>query len=182
MDFRHLLGSFGATVGGTGENLYFETVPNETGTANLGITVHGSVNDTNLLQGSSGPIYLDHAASVYPVGEDYSYNDAYYGAVGNDTLSGGPFDDNYFPEGGNDTIYLAHASGGSASTIWFGFYDVGYSGQFEDGSGPGAIFEQAITDKEQQWTHRVPSVASSSWMATHLSSPSTASPGEPKET
>ena len=139
-------GSFGATVGGTGENLYFETVPNETGTANLGITVHGSVNDTNLLQGSSGPIYLDHAASVYPVGEDYSYNDAYYGAVGNDTLSGGPFDDNYFPEGGNDTIYLAHASGGSASTIWFGFYDVGYSGQFEDGSGPGAIFEQAITD------------------------------------
>jgi len=68
--------------------------------------------------------------------------------LGNDTLTGGVggngvtfFElggilgvyagnsgDNYFPEGGNDTVNLAHASGGAFSTVWFAMYDVCNSG------------------------------------------------------
>ena len=130
-------GALGAEIGGSGENLFFETYGNENGQTPLGITVYGSTEGANLLQGSSGPISLDLADYVNPY-----CNDAYYGAVGNDNLTGGSGCDNYFPEGGNDVVNL----GGQASTIWFGFYDVGYSGCFETGTGPGAILAQAVTD------------------------------------
>ena len=142
-------GALGAVIGGSDENFFFETYGNENGQTPLGITVNGSEYGTNLLQGTSGPIAYDYAAYANP-----EYNDAYFGAVGNNTLTGGPFDDNYFPEGGNTTINLADAwaltstgvDGASASTVWFGFYDVGYSGCFETGTCPGAILAQAITD------------------------------------
>ena len=82
-------GAFGAAIGGSGysgENLFFETFGNENGTSNLGITVVGASSSTNLLQGSSGPIHLDIAASGLAA---LLGNDAYYGAVGNNTITGG---------------------------------------------------------------------------------------------
>jgi hypothetical protein len=116
-----------------------------------GINVVGSIHGENLLQGSSGPVALDIAATS---GVASTFNDAYFGAVSpvdplnpfHDVLTGGIFDDNYFPEGGADTVNLAHGTGGSPNTVWFGFYDVGYSGTQEFGTAPGHIFEQAITD------------------------------------
>jgi hypothetical protein len=117
-----------------------------------GITVTGSDGlnplqgaSGNLLQGSSGPVALDIAAtSTFAT----TFNDAYFGAVGDDSLTGGlglsPFGnlDSFFPEGGKDTVNL----NSSSSVVWFGFYDVGYFGSPIFGIVPGRIFEQAITD------------------------------------
>jgi hypothetical protein len=137
-------GALGATIGGSDENLFFETFGNENGVSNLGITVNGASSSTNLLQGSSGPIHLDYAANSIAAALG---NDAYYGAVGNDIITGGTGGDNIFGEGGNDTIYLnGHAKGGDGATVWMGVYDVGYSGPQETGTDPGGLLEQAITD------------------------------------
>jgi hypothetical protein len=111
-----------------------------------GINVVGSSSGQNLLQGSSGPVALDIAAtSTFAT----TFNDAYFGAVGNDSLTGGlglsPSSgegDSFFPEGGNDTVN----PNGSPSIVWFGFYDVGYFGVQGMGTRIFRIFEQAITD------------------------------------
>jgi hypothetical protein len=121
-------GFFGQQTG-SGENLLLDH----------GIDVEGSLHGQNLLQGSSGVVAHDIA---FGLGVSSTFNDAYFGAVADDSLTGGPSLDEYFPEGGTDTINL----NSSNSLVWFGFYDVGYSGAQETGTVRGPIFEQAITD------------------------------------
>ena len=111
-----------------------------------GITVNGSQNGQNLIQGSSGTL------SVVNDGFHFGYYSpdgyVYSGVVGNDTLTGGAFGDNYFPEGGNDTINLAHstAKGAANSTIWFAEYDVSSIVGADGTVLPHIIYEQAITE------------------------------------
>ena len=119
-----------------------------------GITVIGSSTGQNLLQGGSGQVVFDangHALgdNVLTLANPSSSN------IGNDTLTGGadtrtdfvpnPINlnsnggDNFFGEGGNDTInlgvnYDSHGniltgiSQQTDSTVWIGEYDVGNSG------------------------------------------------------
>ncbi len=59
--------------------------------------------------------------------------------------------DNFFPEGGNDTVNLAHDTGHSVpdSTVWFAMYDVSNSGDslgILHNSGVGSVYGQAVTD------------------------------------
>ena len=91
----------------------------------------------NLLQGTSGPITADlngHLAA----------DDVWSGAVGNNELVGGVLfssvtaTNNYFPEGGFDSIFLESSS---QEDIWFAQYDVGHSG-----TDVGVTHTQAITD------------------------------------
>ena len=100
-------GALGAEIGGSGENLFFETYGNENGQTPLGITVYGSTDGANLLQGSSGPISLDLADYVNPtVTTPTMVRSA-------TTISPAVrVDDNYFPEGGNDVVNLANAQAG----------------------------------------------------------------------
>jgi len=160
-----------------------------------GIVVNGSLTGQNLIQGTSGQVFIDQNGNhgvVFPdgtgfqpggsgevtipvtfggVGNTYeAFQDSPgHWELGNDTLTGGvggkgvlfteigglwgvthPTNvyqgnsgDNYFPEGGNDTVNLAHASGGAFSTVWFAMYDVCNSGgpdfatRFTDSGVPG---------------------------------------------
>jgi hypothetical protein len=182
-----------------------------------GITVTGSATGQNLLQGTSGTVFVDpasngdHGAIFAPPdssdgsgpfqgvgtfdGSTTGHGDAVtFGGVGNtleatvqsggpdggwgsDTLTGGigggggadptgvpnveeggllgtytgNTGDNYFPEGGNDVVNLAHATSGyvADSTVWFGMYDVSNSGDYYGilgDSGVGVVYGQAVTD------------------------------------
>ena len=147
-------------------------VPQYVGTNGLGaatgIIVEGSLTGQNLIQGSSGVVVFDtngHFApanaltgpgatgtngvleGIYPF-QDYS--------VGNDTLTGGVGSgaanafgntgDNFFPEGGNDTVNLSHAATNTAyDTVWVGQFDVS-STVTATSVLPHYIYGQAVTD------------------------------------
>lgn len=143
-----------------------------------GITVIGSSTGQNLLQGGSGQVVFDTNGHLVTDGVLTLANPS-SAQIGNDTLTGGADSlsgyvlnvvgnggDNFFGEGGNDTInlgvrYDSHGNiltGVSAqtdSTVWIGEYDVGNSGGAQFGVfgsaggadwGVGQTYGQAITD------------------------------------
>jgi hypothetical protein len=141
-----------------------------------GITVTGSTVGQNLLQGTSGEVTYDLNGHNAPSGNDtgtLEINSPNPG-VGNDTLTGGTasvgldylnvfsnYGDNFFPEGGTDTVNINHgastAVGGidgsgvttAGSTVWFGFYDVSNAADFGSLAwGVGQTYQQAITDAQ----------------------------------
>jgi hypothetical protein len=135
-----------------------------------GITVIGSSTGQNLLQGGSGQVVFD-TTTGHALGDNV-LTLAYPSAsnIGNDTLTGGADTrtdyvtnvignggDNFFGEGGNDTINIKSAgtSVGTDSTVWIGEYNVGNSGGDNFGVygsaggqdwGVGRTYGQAITD------------------------------------
>jgi hypothetical protein len=117
-----------------------------------GIVVNGSLTGQNLLQGTSSQVFNDYWGHDGNTFESFS--------VGNDTLTGGAgkygvandngnTGDNFFTEGGNDTVNINSQSAvlHNANTIWIGSYDVSNSGDWSQyNSGVGHTYEQAITD------------------------------------
>ena len=149
-------------------------VPQYVGTDGLGaahgITVNGSLLGQNLLQGSSGIVTFDTNGHIAPANSVstsgngsgvlegmYPFQDY---LIGNDTLTGGVGSgvnnayygettntgDNYFPEGGLDTVNEAHAATNTAyDTVWVGMFDVS-SVITSAGVAPHYVFGQAVTD------------------------------------
>ena len=158
-------------------------------TGAAGINVNGSSTGQNLLQGSSGVTVLDNSAANGHGA--YVLELAPNQVVGNDTLTGGadsrtdyvanaPYrngngGDNFFPEGGVDTVNIglnldshgnniAGTTVQTDSTVWVGVYDVGNSGAANFGAfgsaggadwgvaplagapGTQGLYGQAITD------------------------------------
>jgi hypothetical protein len=154
-----------------------------------GINVNGSSTGQNLLQGSSGVTVLDNSPAQGH--GNYVLELAPNQVVGNDTLTGGADSrtdyvanasyrngnggDNFFPEGGVDTVNIglnldshgnniAGTSVQTDSTVWVGVYDVGNSGAANFGAfgsaggadwgvaplagapGTQGLYGQAITD------------------------------------
>jgi hypothetical protein len=132
-------------------------------TGDTGITVYGSLTGQNELQGTSGFITLDsngHNSGVYE-----AVSQTLGVGWGNDTLTGGAdtlptavsnfignLGDNFFPEGGTDTVNIGEPSiVQNASTVWVGFYRfLGPAGSIENNGGAswalGGVANQAITD------------------------------------
>ncbi len=164
----------GITVNGslTGQNLLQGTsgqiqLDDGTGTLAAGLGVAGAVTNANLLNDVNYHTASTDVTHVYeevtvPSGNQSVGNDVLTGGVGGNGVAnvvGGLTGDNYFPEGGNDMVNLAHTvSAGAAvapwSTVWVGFYDVCNSGgpNFANNNpnapdwGVGTLLGQAITD------------------------------------
>ncbi len=116
---------------------------------------------TNFHNSSTSVAHVYEEAAV-PPGNQSVGNDTLTGGVGGNGVTNvvGLSGDNYFPEGGNDVVNLAHnVSAGAAvapfSTVWVGFYDVCNSGGPNFGGttnvlaadwGVGTLLGQAITD------------------------------------
>ena len=144
-------------------------------TPGSGITVHGSLTGQNLLQGSSGTVSFDVSGYVSDTGHVpagtylsgspsnlFNYNPGvlettdYAGvwAVGSDNLYGGTSNDNFFPEGGHDNVYITHPTTGySTDTVWVAMYDVSSTasstidqGPNHTGPNPHYTYGQAVTD------------------------------------
>jgi hypothetical protein len=135
-----------------------------------GITVIGSSTGQNLLQGGSGEVVFDTTNGHGPNDNVLTLANPSSSNIGNDTLTGGADTlsgyvtnvvgnggDNFFGEGGNDTINVKSAgtSVGTDSTVWIGEYDVGNNGGNNFGVygsagganwGVGQTYGQAITD------------------------------------
>jgi hypothetical protein len=142
------------------------------GLAATGITVQGSLTGQNLIQGSSYVVDFDTNGHTAPAssggatgttgvleGPDGGTAVQDNFGVGNDILTGGTglglgafyawgeggnTGDNYFPEGGNDAVNLAHGSTGY-DTVWVAQYDVS-SLITAAGVAPHYVFGQAVTD------------------------------------
>ena len=143
-----------------------------------GITVNGSATGQNLLQGSSGTVVVDANGHNNPFVLELAPGQY----VGNDTLTGGADTasgyvvnfgsrgsnggDNFFTEGGFDTVNVnsAGTTVQTDSTVFLGIYDIGNSGGdnfgvlghagganwgvagYANGAGGSGLYGQAVTD------------------------------------
>ncbi len=157
--------------------------------AALGITVNGSLTGQNLIQGSSGSVAFDTNGHAAPdTGSSLTNGNGVleslipsqnYG-VGNDVLTGGAgvgdinvvsnAGDNYFPEGGNDTVNLVANHTKAADTIWVASFDVS-STINSGGVLPHYIYGQAVTDIVNGVEHYVDSYGPGVYATAGVSGP-----------
>ena len=156
----------GITVNGslTGQNLLQGTsgqIQLDNGTGPAPTTNANILADLNLHTTSTDVTNVYNEVTV-PPGTQSVGNDTLTGGVGGNGVTnvvGALTGDNYFPEGGNDIVNLAHTvSAGAAvapwSTVWVGFYDVCNSGGANFATispnvpfwGVGTLLGQSITD------------------------------------
>src|SRR5208282_5867843 len=154
------------TGSATGQNLLQGTsgLVTDTGVGSAAVDLGGI--GTGGITGSSGSLGDVLVSDIQKGGENGGWgNDVLTGGVGDNgvtfTESGGLLGsytgnsgDNFFPEGGIDTVNIGGlnssgaAIGASNATVWFGLYDVSNSGDYLgvlSDSGVGQIYGQAIT-------------------------------------